>query len=60
MQNGPLNGELSVRAAGIAELSNEFNRKMGNICLELLKKATLCAAAMGLIAGLGAVVFFRP
>ncbi len=38
---------------------SDFNRRMGNIWLELLKKATLYAAAMGLIAGLAVALFLR-
>lgn len=59
MQNGPPGRELSVRADGIAEPGSEFNKQMGNLWLELLKKATLCATAMGLLAGLAAAIFFR-
>ena len=59
MQNGPLNRELSVRADGIAEPNSDLNKKIFNIWLELLMKATLCAGVMGLIAGLSAALFFR-
>ena len=59
LQNGPPDRELSVRADGIAEPNSDFNRKMGNIWLELLKKAAWYAAVMGLLAGLAAALFFR-
>ena len=59
LQNGPPDREPSVRADGIAEPNSDFNRKMGNIWLELLKKAALYAAIMGLIAGLAVALFFR-
>ncbi len=59
LQNGPQAIELSVRADGIAEPGSDFNKQMGNLWLELLKKATLYAAAMGLFAGLAAAIFFQ-
>ncbi len=59
LQNGPPARELSVRADGIAEHGSDFNKQMGNLWLELLKKAALCATAMGLLAGLAAAIFFR-
>ena len=59
LQNGPLGRELSVRADGIAEPGIDFNKQIGNLWLELLKKAVLCATAMGLLAGLAAAIFFR-
>ncbi len=59
LQNGPPAREPSIRADGIAEPGSDFNKQMGNLWLELLKKAALYAAAMGLLAGLAAAIFFR-
>ncbi len=59
LQSGPPARELSVRADGIAEPGSDFNKQMGNLWLELLKKAALYAAAVGLFAGLAAAIFFR-
>lgn len=39
------------------EPTNDFNRKMGIIGIELLTKAALCAATIGLIAGMAALFF---
>ena len=59
LQSGPPARELSVRADGSAEPGSDFNKQMGNLWLELLKKAALYAAAVGLFAGLAAAIFFR-
>ncbi len=59
MQNTLPDSELSTRVEGIAQRDSDFNKRMGNIWLELLKKAALYAAAMGLIAGLAVALFFR-
>ncbi len=59
LQNGPPARELSVRATGIAEPGIDFNNQIANLWLELLKKAVLYAAAMGLLAGLLAAIFVR-
>ena len=61
MQNGLTDSELSTSVEGIVKIvkpDSDFNRRMGNIWFELLKKAALYAAVMGLIAGLAAVLFF--
>ncbi|MCH7977485.1 MAG: hypothetical protein IH935_00735 [Acidobacteria bacterium] len=59
MQNSLPDSELSTSVEGIAQPDSNLNRRMGNIWLELLKKAALYAAAMGLIAGLAVALFFR-
>ncbi len=59
LQNSPPDNELSTSVEAIAQPDSDFNRRMGNIWLELLKKAALYAAAMGLIAGLAVALFFR-
>ena len=41
------------------EPSVTFNKRIGFIAIELLKKAALCAATIALIAGVAAAVFFR-
>ena len=58
MQNGLPDTELNSSVEGIVKPDSDFNRRMGNIWFELLKKAALYAAVMGLIAGLAAVLFF--
>jgi len=37
----------------------DFNKKMGMIGIELLTKAALCAATVGLIAGMAAALLFN-
>ena len=59
LQNSLPDSELSTSLEGAAQPESDFNRRMGNIWLELLKKATLYAAAMGLIAGLAVALFLR-
>lgn len=59
MQNSLPDSELSTSVEGIVQPDSNLNRRMGNIWLELLKKAALYAAAMGLIAGLAVALFFR-
>ncbi len=58
MQNGLPDTELNSSVEGIVKSDSDFNRRMGNIWFELLKKAALYAAVMGLIAGLAAALFF--
>jgi len=59
LQNSLPDSELSTSVEGISQPDSNLNRRMGNIWLELLKKAALYAAAMGLIAGLAVALFFR-
>ena len=59
LQNSPPDSELRTSVEGIAQPDSNFNRRMSNIWLELLKKAALFAAVMGLIAGLAVAIFFR-
>lgn len=46
-------------AASDSESGDTLNTQMGKICIELLTKAALCAATVGLIASAAAAVFFR-
>ena len=59
LPNSLPNSEPNTSVEGIAQPDSDFNRRMGNIWLELLKKAAMFAAAIGLIAGLAVALFFR-